>query len=187
LQQAVERLGSLMNDFLLLGRPTASAWTSQPLPALLGGAIDEIEALASSRQVTVAYTGQSLEPVLPVQARRLQVAISNLLRNAVQMSPPGGEVRVGLEIAPDRSSVLLEVRDSGAGFREDEVDRVFEPFFSRRPGGTGLGLAIVRQVVEEEHQGKIRASNHPEGGGLMTIELPIRQDPFVLPQAMIAL
>jgi signal transduction histidine kinase len=71
------------------------------------------------------------------------------------------------------SWIECAIRDDGPGFREADLHRVFEPFFTRRRGGTGLGLSIVYRIVDG-HGGKTTASNHPDGGGVVTVQLPIR-------------
>jgi signal transduction histidine kinase len=68
--------------------------------------------------------------------------------------------------------VRITVRDRGPGFAEADLPRVFHPFFTRRPGGTGLGLPIVQRIVDE-HGGTISAGNHPEGGALIRVDLPL--------------
>jgi signal transduction histidine kinase len=104
--------------------------------------------------------------------RLLQVFV-NLLENAVQHTPRGGTVLVESRLVEGPDGVVFEcsVSDEGPGFRDDDLFRVFEPFFSRRPGGTGLGLAIAHRIVEE-HGGTIHAGNRDGGGAVMTVRLP---------------
>ena len=100
---------------------------------------------------------------------RMQQVLSNLLRNAVQASPPGSPVFA--RIATEEKALLYEVRDVGSGIPPGQENVIFEPFHTGRPLGNGLGLAVARRVVEL-HGGSIRASNHPEGGALFRVRIP---------------
>jgi signal transduction histidine kinase len=100
----------------------------------------------------------------------------NLIDNAVQLSPAGGRVTVSampIEFA-GRAWVECRVEDDGPGFADEELERAFEPFFSKRKGGTGLGLPIVQRIVEE-HSGKIHVANRAGGGAVITMRLPVPQ------------
>jgi signal transduction histidine kinase len=96
--------------------------------------------------------------------------LSNLLRNAIQASPPGSPVFA--RIATEEKTLLYEVRDAGTGIAPGQENVIFEPFHTGRPLGNGLGLAVARRVVEL-HGGSIRASNHPEGGALFRVCIPL--------------
>lgn len=103
-------------------------------------------------------------------------AVENVLRNAIRHSPGGGVVRVRLSEAAGRARI--DVEDAGGGVPEDELDRMFEPFYRTRSTaadreyeGTGLGLAIAKRAVEK-HGGSIRAVNSPGGGLAVRIEVP---------------
>jgi len=74
----------------------------------------------------------------------------------------------------DNGTSWLEtvVEDAGQGFRSEDLPRIFEPFFSRRPGGTGLGLALVHRIVEQ-HGGSVMAGNRADGGAVVAVRLPL--------------
>ena len=162
----------------------------------LSGLVDELVALAVDRyddepEQTVALESLSeraadrtrrrsgrkilvdAEPA-PVVAKPQQLlrAIGNLLDNAVKFSPDGTPIE--LTVRPG----CLQVRDHGPGIAPEDVGHVFDRFFravdARSLPGSGLGLAIVRKVVEDGG-GSVRAANHPDGGAVFTVELPVVQ------------
>jgi two-component system OmpR family sensor kinase/two-component system sensor histidine kinase BaeS len=110
-------------------------------------------------------------------AARLQMVLGNLLSNALRHTPAGGEVVVSLDGGSGGQWTRIEVKDSGDGIPEESLPYVFERFYradrarSRQAGGSGLGLSIARKLVEA-HGGRIRASNRPEGGAVIVVELP---------------
>jgi signal transduction histidine kinase len=108
------------------------------------------------------------------RGRLLQV-FQNLIENALQHSPRGEAVRVRAAIDRADRVAFIEcaIEDAGPGFREEDLPRVFEPFFTRRRGGTGLGLSIVQRIVEE-HGGRIAAANRTPTGAVVTLRLPVK-------------
>lgn len=93
----------------------------------------------------------------------------NLLLNACE-ARPGGDVRVSLD-AGENGMVSARVRDHGPGVSEDAISHIFEPFYSGR-GSTGLGLSVCLGIVRA-HEGEIFAENHPGGGAVLTVRLPL--------------
>jgi two-component system sensor histidine kinase SenX3 len=100
----------------------------------------------------------------------------NLLDNAIQYSPDGGEVRASVRVRDDRAE--LRVSDTGIGIPSRDLDRVFERFYradparSRATGGTGLGLSIVRHVAES-HGGDVTARSVLGAGSTFIVRLPV--------------
>lgn len=131
--------------------------------------LDELVRVAverAHRRTNVRFA-QALEPTLILaDAPRVERAISNLLENAAKWSPPGAEVQITLKNA------VLSIRDHGPGFKEQDLQRVFERFYraddARSMPGSGLGLAIVRQTAEA-HGGWVRAANAAGGGAALTV------------------
>lgn len=115
-----------------------------------------------------------LAPELPPiwgNAARLQHVFTNLLINAQQATPSGGVVRVRTERSEEPKGVWTHVEDTGDGIAPEELDKIFEPFYTRKQEGTGLGLSIAKQIVEE-HQGEIRVSSELGKGARFSVFLP---------------
>ncbi|MCX7926143.1 MAG: ATP-binding protein [Fimbriimonadales bacterium] len=115
-----------------------------------------------------------LAPELPPvwgNAARLQHVFTNLLINAQQATPSGGVVRIITERSDEPKGVWIHVEDTGQGIPPEELEKIFEPFYTRKEEGIGLGLSIAKQIVEE-HGGEIRAFSEPGKGARFSVFLP---------------
>jgi PAS domain S-box-containing protein len=176
LRQELGRMTQLMQDLLEYGKPARFEMAPREIAEVVQGALDLCRPLAERQGVALDLRLKpGLQAVL-IDALQLTQAIKNVLENAVQHSPAGGEVTI--EAAPFTVEgspwTRVSVCDQGAGFAPADLPRVTEPFFSRRSGGTGLGLSIVSRVVEG-HGGRIRIANLPEGGAAVDLEIPCLQ------------
>jgi PAS domain S-box-containing protein len=173
LRGEISRLTTLMKDLLEFGRPSEPDLGECDLGEVARAAAHACEPLLKRRGVEAVGPGESatLPPVLADRVRMTQV-LQNLIENAAHYSPPGGRVEVSLGRAGDEGGDWVEcaVRDSGPGFAPDDLEQLFEPFFTRRRGGTGLGLSIVQRIVYD-HGGDVFARNHPEGGAVVVVRL----------------
>ena len=98
----------------------------------------------------------------------LHRAISNLVLNAIDAMPQGGELTLRTR---NENNVLIEVTDTGSGMTAEECERIFTPYYTKKKNGTGLGLAIAQSVVSD-HGGRIRVRSQPGQGTTFVIELP---------------
>lgn len=173
LLEPTARLSELMSDLLEYGKPLARNLTAASLGGIVLEAVTECRPLALQRGVTLRTELGERDLSVGMVRRRFLMALTNLIQNAVQHTPAGGEVTVEVSRVEEggRSWARCAVLDSGPGFREDDLPRVFEPFFTRRRGGTGLGLSIVQRVAEEQ-QARISAGNRPGGGAVVTLDIP---------------
>ncbi|HEX5759901.1 MAG TPA: ATP-binding protein [Thermoanaerobaculia bacterium] len=165
----VDRLNGLMRDLLEYGKPPGAELLPGALAEVLAEGVAACAPLASRAGVEVACRVAAPLPPVRMDRGRLVQVFHNLVENAVQHSTRGGRVRVAA--AADGDWIVCTVEDSGPGFAEGDLERLFEPFFSRRHGGTGLGLSIVQRIVEE-HRGRIAAGNLPGGGAVLELRLP---------------
>jgi PAS domain S-box-containing protein len=172
LRTELHRMTELMQALLDYGKPGRFEMAVGDLAHSLDRALDLCRQLAERQEVLLTVE-PSAGRMLLHDAGRMTQAFKNVLENAIQHSPAGGEIRVeGSEVLVEEVPWFrISVRDQGPGIPTADLSRVTEPFFSRRQGGTGLGLSIVSRVVEE-HGGRLRFSNHPEGGAMVDIEFP---------------
>jgi len=137
-------------------------------------AIDQNRVVADSHRIRLVSGGDKNSEVYGDEAL-LAIALHNLISNAIQYSPDGSRVGIGINNA--EGVVEIAVTDQGVGIPEDELDRVFERFFrsdparSRNTGGSGLGLSIVKHVVQN-HGGDVRVWSQPGNGSTFTVRLP---------------
>lgn len=112
-----------------------------------------------------------IPPGLEIDADRdmLRRAVLNLVLNAVDAMPHGGELVI--TGTAGSGAIELEIADSGPGISRRDARRLFEPFFTTKQGGTGLGLAIVERIVAM-HAGHVSVCNCPQGGAAFTIRIP---------------
>jgi PAS domain S-box-containing protein len=172
LRSQVDRLVTLMNDLFHFSRPLEEV-TPGPLAEILMRAVASRQSMAAEAGVELVTVMPERLPPVPMDNKRLVLAFENILQNAIQHSPPGTSIVIeaDTEEQPGVSGVRCAIKDSGPGFRQEDLAAVFQPFFSRRRGGTGLGLAIVQRIVEG-HGGSVAAGNRPGGGAEITVHLP---------------
>jgi len=156
------------------------------LSAVIATAVDSIRPAADAKNMTLRVVGGEPEPLVLVDANRLQQVVWNLLSNAVKFSPAGGEVTVALR--GSNSHVEIAVQDRGQGIPTEFLPHVFDRFrqqdssTTRKHGGLGLGLAIVRNLVEL-HGGTVTAESDGVGQGatfIVRLQAIVKSDEALL-------
>jgi signal transduction histidine kinase len=169
LREEINRLATLINNFLAFGRPLSLTLAPVDFASLVEGTLADLGETASQARVEVKSSiGHGL-PRVKADGSLLKSSVWNLIQNGVQaMERTGGLLTVTLarEAAEDdrAARLVLTVADSGPGIAPEDLPHLFEPYFSRKEGGLGLGLAMVKRIVEE-HGGRVEAENRPDGAG----------------------
>jgi signal transduction histidine kinase len=149
-------------------------------PVSLPGVLQKVLALrAPAHRAANIEVVRHYEEQLPrVQSDPLllhQVFLNMVMNaeHAIAAQGRGGRIYISASLAPTRDRIIATVRDTGTGIPDDTLPRIFEPFYTTKEvgKGTGLGLAIAYGIVQE-HGGHITAANHPDGGAVLTVELP---------------
>ena len=167
-----DRLEALISEILALARLDAEPGARHciALRPLLDKLREDARLLAPEQEVRLDCTGDLQLEGWPDMLER---ALDNLLRNALRFNPPGQPVEVST--GEEDGRLLIHVRDHGPGVAPEHLAQLGEPFFrapNQASAGHGLGLAIARRAIER-HGGCLRLGNHPEGGFIATLELPL--------------
>ena len=183
IEREVARLDRIVANLLDLGRIEAGALRPDAdvfeLDDLAGRVVDRMAARLAESDLRVELGSQPVvvDPVF------LDEALTNLLDNAIKFAGAGSVIRVATGLAGDAAYLVVE--DGGPGVDDNELDRLFEPFYraplggSRRRPGTGIGLAVVRGLVQAMG-GSVRAGRSSLGGLAVTVELPLARLPAEL-------
>jgi len=169
LEQEAKRLEQILDDFLKFAGKYEVRLKVQPLKAVL----DEVTSFYRERlqqgRIQLRTSFAEGLPDVAIDAPRLKQALSNLLLNAEAAMPDGGELMISTESGPH--GVGLRVTDTGVGIAQEDMDKIFAPYYSTRSGGTGLGLPTVRRIVQE-HGGTLEVHSEVGRGTRFTIHLP---------------
>lgn len=174
--QEIERIAGIVRNLQDLYRPS----NAEPGVVDLNRLIERVLILADhlmSRQKVMVMRDLAPSPV-PIWGRadQLTQVLINLIVNAVQAMPDGGQITLRSILTPTSDNgtlVRLTVADSGVGMTAEQQERIFEPFFTTKESGTGLGLAISAQILSD-HSGEIAVRSAPGQGSAFTISLPVK-------------
>ena len=131
--------------------------------------VDFFGPTAKAANINIRLYSASGVPLVPLDRELFKQALLNLMLNAEQAMPDGGDII--LQTRLDDSRVCLEVIDTGKGIEPDDLQKLFRPFHTTKPGGTGLGLATTRKIIRA-HGGEIEVHSEPGHGTKFTIALP---------------
>ncbi len=169
LDSEIERLDRVVKTFLDFTRPVELQLEEMDLDALLEDALASARpAIARAGVETVASLAKGLPPVR-ADRQLLRQAVLNLVFNACEAMPAGGKLSVALQKAGDTAEIL--VSDTGKGISPEHRARIFQLYFTTRPGGTGIGLAYTFRFVQM-HGGWIEFESEPGRGTTFRIRLP---------------
>ena len=169
IRQQCHRMENLLRDFLRFAR-------MQDMELSVGSLNDQIIVVLNLFQPQAdkknIHLDKLLDPNLPnirLNSSALQAALINLVKNAIEAMPDGGELYVQTYITP--KGVAMDMIDTGCGMDETTAMRMFEPFYSTKPEGSGLGLPTTRKIIEA-HGGRISVQSEVGRGTKFVIEFP---------------
>ncbi|HEU5193031.1 MAG TPA: ATP-binding protein [Methylomirabilota bacterium] len=168
--QAVDRQDRLVEDMLTLSHPEPESLQPVNLRDLID---DVVRELPQDARLRVSGAPAASLATIPGDAFRLHEVFTNLIKNALEASPPSATVEARVE-STDRGVVRVVVHNTGVGIPAEIRERIFQPFFTTKAKGTGLGLAIAKHIVDA-HRGTLRVDSDGQTETTFTVELPTTQ------------
>jgi PAS domain S-box-containing protein len=174
----IERLDNLVNEILDYSVPTKKRIQNANINNIIDGILLLLNQQLKKWNIVVTENFEESIPDFAFDAERIKQAILNIILNSIHFMPNGGNLIIEtkhLTRKESSNSVLIKITDTGKGFAENEIENIFDPFYSGRQEGTGLGLAITHSIVSE-HNGTIIANNSKKHGAEFKIIIPIERE-----------
>lgn len=167
IRDTVQDLLTNLTDLIYCGKSSQLRVTLQDLRSLVAESVQSLLPWIEQKQLKIVYPSTAV--TLKIDRLQMKQVFDNLLSNAIHFSPHSSTIEI--DWRSFQGEVLIQVTDQGQGLSQDDLQKIFTPFYSRRSGGTGLGLTIAKKIVLD-HQGSLWAQNMPEGGARFSFTLP---------------
>jgi len=167
-----ERINFLITELLNCARPPKLNIQSYDIHKILENILDSIKTKVGSQQIEVSKRFKSQMPLINIDKEQIERVFSNVMINSLEAMPRGGKLAITTEI--EDGFLIVKIKDTGEGIPEEDIIRIFDPFFSNKPSGVGLGLSITYGIVVS-HGGTIGVESERNSGTLFVISLPAKQ------------
>jgi signal transduction histidine kinase len=172
IRKEIQRLNRLLTNLLDFARPRKPEFQPAEPRRLFDAIVNLADHSARQKGITIRKDVPPSVPPFECDPEQMKQVILNLAINAVQAMAAPGEIV--LSARQNGSSVTISVRDQGHGIPEEDIDKIFNPFYTTKDAGTGLGLSVVHQIVNQ-HGGTVRAERNPDRGMTFSLEVPLHQ------------
>jgi PAS domain S-box-containing protein len=183
MRHEVERIDSTVRALLERARPRLGSVRASSLGDIVGRAVTLARAQLTNTSALQTHVSIDFAPpadpiIISIDPLQIEDAALNLIINAIEASDGDGQVMIRVARSQNdraeefQSEAIVEVSDNGRGISEEDLTRIFNPFFTTRPGGTGLGLPAVRRIARA-HGGRVEVSSSTGKGSTFAIHLPL--------------
>jgi signal transduction histidine kinase len=171
IEEEILRINEIVDQFLRFAKPASPLFEKTNLIPIFEEILQLLRPQIEKGKIA-AKKGFEPLPLITVDKEQIKQVILNLLMNAIQAMPEGGELSMSGRLSKDGYWAELTLQDSGIGIPQEDLEKLFDPFFSTKEGGIGLGLSIAHRIIDQHH-GKIEVESTPEKGTRFTISLPV--------------
>ncbi|MFH1678430.1 MAG: response regulator [Candidatus Omnitrophota bacterium] len=171
IEDYVSRTSRIANNLLKFAKPNRLQVSELDVNGLLADVLNLLENRLVLKNVKVINEFSPSLPRICGDAGQLQQVFLNMILNAEQAMPDGGDLVIRTSPASDNSFIEASFRDTGYGISEEDIDKIFDPFFTSKEGGTGLGLSVSYGIIKK-HKGDISVESKQGQGSIFIVKLP---------------
>lgn len=171
----LDRINFIVNEFMTLAKPHFSKFSTRRLDHILHAVISILETQAILMNVSIRTEFENCIPSIYCDENQLKQVFINIIKNAIEAMPLGGQITISAAMEPDQERVRLTIRDEGMGIPDSIIRQIGQPFITTKEKGTGLGLMISSRIIEA-HQGLMHISSVPDEGTTIEIILPLNME-----------
>ncbi|CAM4370547.1 histidine kinase [Bacillus manliponensis] len=169
--QEIERMNEIVSELMLFGRPKSKEYQLHSIEEIILYVTRIVEQATSGQKVTLKVEFDKSLPKVYCDERQMKQVFLNLLRNAIEAMPAGGDIVISGVVSKDMMNI--RVKDTGCGIVESEIPKIGEAFYTTKESGTGLGLMVTYKIIEE-HEGTIQFMSNVGEGTTVELSLPIQ-------------
>jgi len=171
IEEEINRINEIVDQFLRFARPAPPLLEKAEIVPIFEETLQLLRPQIEKHRIIVRKEFQVFPPI-SMDREQMKQVILNLLLNAVQAMPKSGHLTLRGQVSENDRWIILFIQDSGIGIPSEDMNKLFDPFFSTKEGGVGLGLSIAHRIIDQHH-GKIEVESAPGKGTLLTVWLPI--------------
>lgn len=173
IKNELNRIDSIINEFLVLAKPQAMKYLEKDIAQLMKETIELLKPQAVLHNIQFQLELENDIPFIYCEPNQLKKVFINIIKNAIEVMSSGGFIRIAIR-KDNGDQVLVSIQDEGEGIEPERLRRLGEPFFTTKEKGTGLGLMVSYKIINE-HQGHIEVESERGKGTVFHIKLPIKR------------
>jgi signal transduction histidine kinase len=171
MKNELKRINRIVEGFLRLTKPDVYKFSSENINSIVQYSVSILEQEFLKQRIVLQLKLESVLPDIRVDKERLNQVFSNLILNAIEAMPRGGELSINTSIEDE--NVKIRISDTGIGIPQEDIRKIFSPYFTTKKQGFGLGLSLIHDIIHK-HRGKITVQSEMGKGSEFTIYLPVR-------------
>ncbi|MFH1049922.1 MAG: ATP-binding protein [bacterium] len=174
--QGVERISRIVEITLNFSKPSTPDIQKININSIISTSLDLVAAEFKKKEIKVETKLDESLPLLSADAKQMQQVLINLLTNAADSINVNGNIKLRTYVDelkhPNQKNIVISIEDNGIGISQEELPKIFNPFFTKKSNGTGLGLSISQRIVQQ-HNGKIDVISKAGKGTIFNVYLPV--------------